>query len=440
MVCQKLDEHSCSLTTSHLWSDRTVPYIASTPNLHPTMTQRYTAFLACLSLSAAMAQECGTGRYFTANYFDAATVTSAVTYGSNTAVAGGTQILRMDVYEPTGDLLDVRPVVIVAFGGSFISGTRADVAAICQDLAKRGYVAIAPDYRVGFFFPNAATTTRAVMRGSHDMKAVVRYLRKSYSELGNPYRIDPERIISGGVSAGAISALHAVYLDQESEIPSAIAAEMPALGGVEGNSGSPGYSSEVFACYSFSGAIGDTSWIIAGDAPLASIHEVGDGVVPYYTQEVSVIGIPTGLIASGSHDIHQHAANIGLVNCFKSYPGTGHVGYLSTDFAVAMDWTAQFLGELSCGTAVSCGATTSIAGTQRPVAASAFPNPTNGNLQFELPEASIVKVIDASGRLVLSERFAQGTARMDLSSLPTGAYAAEVRNSAIETFRVVKVD
>jgi len=404
------------------------------------MIHRYTAFLSCLTLTAAVAQECGSGRYFTANYFTDVTVTSAVTYGSNTAVAGGAQTLRLDVYEPTGDLLAERPVVIVAFGGSFISGSRADVAQICEDFAKRGYVAVAPDYRVGFFFPNAATTTRAVMRGSHDMKAVVRYLRKSVAELGNPYHIDVDRIISGGVSAGAISALHATYLDQESEIPSAIAAEMPALGGVEGNSGSPGYSSAVFACYSFSGAIGDTSWIATGNAPLASIHEVGDGVVPYYTQEVSVIGIPTGLIASGSHDIHERAANIGLVNCFKSYPGTGHVGYLSSDFAVALDWTAQFLGELSCGTPVSCGATTSIAIVDRSVGSSVFPNPTNGNMQFELPEASTVRVLDASGRVFINERFAQGVAYMDLSALPAGAYAVEVRNSGLETFRVVKVD
>ncbi|MBK8499317.1 MAG: alpha/beta hydrolase [Flavobacteriales bacterium] len=167
------------------------------------------------------------------------TVTNAVVYGANIGVNGSNQTLRLDVYAPTGDAQTDRPAAIVAFGGSFISGTRADVADICQDFAKRGYVAIAPDYRVGFFFPNEATTIRAVMRGAHDMKAVVRFLRKSVAESGNPYGIDPERIIVGGVSAGAISGIHAAYLDQDSEVPAVLVPEMPALGGIEGTAAVP---------------------------------------------------------------------------------------------------------------------------------------------------------------------------------------------------------
>lgn len=387
----------------------------------------------------AYAQECAGGRYIDAGVFSAVTTTNAVVYGSNTAVAGGTQTLRLDVYEPTSDLLDQRPVVIVAFGGSFIAGSRADVADICIDLAKRGYVAVAPDYRVGFFFPNAATTTRAVMRGAHDMKAVVRFLRKTVAENGNPYRIDADRIIIGGVSAGAISALHATYLDEESEIPAVIASEMPALGGVEGNSGSSGYSSEVFACYSFSGALGDTSWIAVGDVPLASIHEVGDGVVPYYTQEVSVVGVPTGLIASGSYDIHQRAAHVSLVNCFKSYPGSGHVGYLSSDFATAMDWTAQFLGELACGSAVSCGATTGIDTHSVGEAFTVQPNPTNGAVSMNAPANGTLSVVDQSGREVMRANVVAGLRTIDLSGLPDGAYAVRIIGAISGTARVLKV-
>ncbi|MBK8499288.1 MAG: alpha/beta hydrolase [Flavobacteriales bacterium] len=197
------------------------------------MKQQYTT-LALAAGIASYPQDCSTGRYVSANLFPTVTVTNAVVYGANIGVNGSNQTLRLDVYAPTGDAQTDRPAVIVAFGGSFISGTRADVADICQDFAKRGYVAIAPDYRVGFFFPNEATTIRAVMRGAHDMKAVVRFLRKSVAESGNPYGIDPERIIVGGVSAGAISGIHAAYLDQDSEVPAVLVPEMPALGGIEG--------------------------------------------------------------------------------------------------------------------------------------------------------------------------------------------------------------
>ena len=176
------------------------------------MKHHYAAALALITTGASFGQECANGRYSTANLFPDVTVTSAVVFGSNTGVSGSNQTLRMDVYEPTGDALALRPVVICAFGGSFVGGARADVAPICTDFAKRGYVAVANDYRVGFFLPNQTTTTRAVMRGAHDMRACVRYLRKSVAELGNPYGIDTTRIFIGGVSAGAISAVHAMYL------------------------------------------------------------------------------------------------------------------------------------------------------------------------------------------------------------------------------------
>ncbi|MBK9148750.1 MAG: carboxylesterase family protein [Flavobacteriales bacterium] len=395
-----------------------------------------TAIVAAFALNCS-AQECGNGRYATANFFPDVSVTSAVVFGSNTGVNGSNQTLRMDVYEPSGDALALRPVVICAFGGSFVGGSRADVAPICTDMAKRGFVAVANDYRVGFFLPNQTTTMRAVMRGAHDMNACVRYLRKSVAELGNPYGIDTTRIYIGGVSAGAISALHAMYLDQDSEIPSQIAGELPGLGGLEGNSGSPGYSSRAHGIYSFSGAIGDSSWVVAGDPPLASIHEEGDGVVPYYTAPVYVVGLPTGLTASGSHDIHLRAAHQGLVHCFKSYPGNGHVGYLSSDQANALNWTALFLSELACGTAVSCGLSTAItdASDNRLMVA---PNPTHGPVRFELPTAALVELLDLTGRVLLQERLPGGPATLDLGPLPVGVYVIRTEGRTVAT--IVRAD
>lgn len=385
------------------------------------------------------AQDCSSGRYVTANLFSDVEVTQAVPFGSNIGVSGSTQTLYMDVYEPSGDADQLRPVVVVAFGGSFIYGTRADVADLCMDFAKRGYVAVANDYRVGFFFPNQTTTTRAVMRGAHDMRACVRYLRKSVAELGNPYGIDTTRIIIGGVSAGAISALHATYLDQESEIPAVLQPESASLGGVEGNSGNPGYSSDVAACFSFSGALGDTSWIQPDDEPVVSLHEEGDNVVPYYTAPVYVTGIPTGLTASGSHDVHQRADHLGLVNCFRSYPGTGHVGYLSYDYAAAMDYVSLFLGELVCGTPVTCGTSTGI--TENDTESGLIgPNPTTGSITVRMARASVVTVRDASGRVLMQQRFMPGLQQIDLSALPSGAYFLSTDTGPMNATPVFRLD
>lgn len=381
--------------------------------------------------------ECGNGRYTDPAYFDSVTVVTGILYGNNTGVNGQPQNLFLDVYMPTGDTLTDRPVVIVGFGGSFVAGTRQDVADLCELFAKRGFVAIAPDYRVGFFFPTEATTTRAVLRSMHDMKGCVRFLRKSVDTGGDPFGIDPSRIIVGGVSAGAIGAIHATYLDQSSEIPPILYGDTASIGGVEGNSGSPGYSSDVLACYSFSGAIGDTSWIGAGDQPLCSVHEVGDGVVPYGTQMVSVIGIPTGLTASGSSDIHPRFDNLGLANCFLSYPGNGHVGYLTSDPVNSFNFVADFCAELVCGSTPTCGALATGVNDIGPApAVHVFPNPTHDRIAVQAGEAADMVLFSADGRVVRQQRLSAGMNEVDLSGMPDGIYF--LRTGSLST-RVLKV-
>lgn len=397
-------------------------------------------FTMALASFTATAQDCPMGRYVNANLFSDVTVTQGVVFGSNTGVNGSSQTLRMDVYEPSGDVEQLRPVVVVAFGGSFITGSRGDVAFICNDLAKRGYVAVANDYRVGFFLPNQTTTTRAVMRGAHDMRACVRYLRRSVAEMGNPYRIDTTRIIIGGVSAGAISALHAMYLDQDAEVPAVLASELPGLGGLEGNSGNPGYSSQAMACYSFSGALGDSAWIEPGDEPLVSLHEDGDNIVPYYTAPVFVGGIPTGLTASGSHDLHLRAAHIGITNCLKSYDANAHVGYLQNDQANALDYVALFMGELVCGQPVSCGLSTNLAEVGKAQPLQCTPNPASISTRISLPSASDLALIDMQGRVVQRIRGGAGTVELDLANLPAGAYTVRPSNPDLAPVRLLKAD
>ena len=59
----------------------------------------------------------------------------------------------MDVYEPTGDTMAFRPLIIWAHGGSFLGGDKgdSDVAALCQRFTKRGFVCASVNYRTGFF-------------------------------------------------------------------------------------------------------------------------------------------------------------------------------------------------------------------------------------------------------------------------------------------------
>lgn len=405
------------------------------------MKQLSSIAIAAILTSQALAQsECTDGRYTDPAHFADVTVIPGVTFGSNIPVNGTNPVnLLMDIYVPTDDTLSARPVVLVAFGGSFIGGSRGDVAEICEYLAHRGFVAVAPDYRVGFFLPNANTTTLAVVRCMHDLRAAVRFLRKTVAEDGNPYQLDTDRIIVGGVSAGAIGAIHVTYLDEQSEIPPAIYGDTAAVGGLEGNSGWPGYSSDVLACWSMSGAIGDTSWIQPGDQPLCSLHETGDGVVPYGTQEVSVVGIPTGLVASGSGDIHAYLDNIGVPNCFRSYDEAQHVGYLNYDQEGALDYVGTFLANVVCGSGTLCeDLSTSVT---RPAGQGDLflsPNPASDRFFFTADEPVEVRVMDMAGRVLVAERIAPGRATIDIGQLPAGVYLVRAVGANTRTGRLVK--
>jgi hypothetical protein len=406
------------------------------------MKQLFTLIICALVASNLQAQtDCTGGRYFTENLFSTVDVTEAVTFGNNNALGSGPVDLKMDVYEPTGDTETGRAVVIMQFGGSFIAGSRGDVASQCEYFAKLGYVAIAPDYRVGFFFPSEITTTLAVLRAAHDMKAAVRYLRKTVAEDGNPYGIDPERIIIGGISAGAIGAIHAAYFDDDAEIPAYMENDTAGLGGVEGNSGTPGYSSEVLGVLSYSGAIGDSAWINTGDAPIISVHEDGDDVVPYDTREVSVSGFPTGLTASGSRDVHARARNVGLNNCLHTFAGVNnHVGYLMGGFnADVKTAVTEFLGNLACGTPTNCAETQFVGiGENEVRTIGVYPNPANNVLKFRTDEVGTVEIIDAIGRTVLSRPAGLGQNQVDISELPKGAYVMMFNGTTIGTARFIK--
>lgn len=405
------------------------------------MKHLFTATCALAWLATAAQSDCSNGRYVEMDHFDSTVVTTNVLFGWNLATNGTqTDSLQMDIYEPAGDTLSARPVVLVGFGGSFISGTRADVAPLCQMFARLGYVAIAPDYRVGVFWPNASTTYKAVMRGAHDFRACVRYLRKTVQEDGNPYRIDPDRILSGGVSAGAIAAIQAIYLDQPEEIPAVLLPDTAALGGIEGDSGSPGYSSEVLGGWSFSGAIGDTSWIVPGDKPLVSVHEMGDDVVPCWTEPVEIIGLPSGVTASGSGHIHQRMDHLGLPNCCLLYPGNDHVGYLTSDPETSLDFLIQFCASVVCGAPAGCGtiyATVPDAVAPKPLVL--VPNPTDGGTIVEVEQRTEITLLNVNGSVVLHLEVFPGRTRIDLAALPAGVYIVRTGGIAPRMARVVKM-
>lgn len=82
--------------------------------------------------------------------FDQVVRTSDVRYGTAIDKPTDRQVdLLLDIHEPQGDTAEKRPVFIFLFGGGFVSGTKEKEPRVyCEQLARRGYVAVAPSYRL----------------------------------------------------------------------------------------------------------------------------------------------------------------------------------------------------------------------------------------------------------------------------------------------------
>jgi len=377
----------------------------------------------------AQAVGCGTGRYETDNLYTVQK-TNNIQYGSNINVNNANQNLLLNFYEPDGDTATTRPLMIVAFGGSFIGGDRSQVDAICQVYTKMGYCAAAIDYRYGFPFPftiNQITTTLVVVRAAHDMKAAVRFFKKD-AATNNTYKIDTNHIIVGGVSAGAIVAIHAAYLNDDSEIPSYLYNDTTGLGGIDGVSGNPGYSSKVAGVFSYSGTIGDSNWIAPNDVPIVSFHETGDGTVPFDTREVRVSGVPTGLIASGSRDIHVRCENVGTVNLLYTYATNGHTAYLGSDPQVFQKTRDFMFDNVTCKQDVNSGI---VKKNLTEPEINLYPNPTTGILNIEsfvsTNKPYNINIYDYSGKVVFSEKNLSGSKQQLLLDLSTGIYRVNIQ-------------
>jgi len=415
------------------------------------MKKIYLLGLLAVSTFSAHAQDCSNGRYVD-EVFQNITTTSDIQYGANLDLDGDNVNLLLDVYQPTGDTETNRPIIIFMHGGSFVGGSKTgnDVVPLAEEFAKKGYVTASINYRLGmngipFPGPEEKDATETVMRATQDTRAAVRFFRRSVDTEGNPYGIDDTQIYLVGVSAGGFNALHLAYLDDNSEIPAVADLSEPGLsGGVEGESGSPGYSSEVTAIVSIAGALGDVAWMQAGDTPVLSFHGDDDATVPYGTDLITFLGIFDIMIIDGSASVHARAEDLGLINCFKPHPGAGHVPHVSNAdyYDTTVTYMTQWLKTFVCGGTDYCFdyATMSLdENTLHDV--SIYPNPASTKLTIESDGTiNAVRVIDFSGRLVKEATNINTTLlSIDVSSLPEGIYFVEsnFNNGSRTTSKVV---
>ncbi|MEN9612626.1 MAG: hypothetical protein RLZZ628_3440 [Bacteroidota bacterium] len=261
------------------------------------------------------------GRRYVQDLYPTVTQTT-VEFGKNMTWLGTVDPLYMDIFQPQGDTLSKRPAMVLAFGGGFIGGHRDSMAALAKIYAKKGYVTVTFDYRlyqIGILgFPDSVKMMPAIIQAMHDMKAAIRFLRKDAATT-NTYRIDPNNIIGGGVSAGAITALLTGMLDSTDNVSAGLRSVIAAQGGFEGNSGNAGYSSSVKGIINMSGALLFKNWLDAGDPPFVSYHGTADVVVPYGFGKNTY-----NFVCAGSRELHDQALLLGVPSTMVTAQGGGH--------------------------------------------------------------------------------------------------------------------
>ena len=210
--------------------------------------------------------------------FNQVTVQNDVQYGSAPQWVWPywNETLRLDVYQPTGDVVINRPLIIFAHAGGFLNGSKGvdNMIAICDSFARKGYVTASLDYRKGFNPLDGQSAERAVYRGIQDGKAAVRYFKENAALYG----IDTNYVYFGGMSAGGFMAVHVAYMDLESERPASTygGGTVNNLGCLDCSGNSFTHTSNVRAVLNYWGAIQDTLNIIAGDVPIMQMHGTDD--------------------------------------------------------------------------------------------------------------------------------------------------------------------
>lgn len=258
--------------------------------------------------------------------FDSVVTTTGIYFGTATPYGALAlpQDLYLDFYEPYGDTLAKRPLIVFQFGGGFAIGWRAEpvIPDFCKFFAQHGYAVASIDYRLGFNV-DSQSTVRAMYRAMQDERAALRFLASN----AQPFRIDTNNLFLTGTSAGCFSALGNCFMS-EADRPAptyGYLLEPNDLGCMDcsGNNLFGQRIPSIKAIINQWGAILDTSLITANEnIPIISFHGDQDLLVPY--EYGFPFQLPVFPPVYGSKPIHERLTSLGILNELRPLVGYGH--------------------------------------------------------------------------------------------------------------------
>jgi hypothetical protein len=315
--------------------------------------------------------------------FTTVTVSTNIVYAQNYEYFtnfASLQPISMDVYRPAGDTATNRPLILIAHNGDFLPvqytsallgrcyNDRKDSAVVelCKRFAKRGYVAVAFDYRLGWL-PTALgqenkvrSYVKAVYRGMQDAKSLIRYFKNDFAINANSYGIDTSKIVLAGSSSGAHIVVTATSLNKVSEINAATMVgagqgayirqdtigDFDGFGGIQNYDNYPGISSGFQCALVLGGDMVDTNWIEAGEVPIIAFHGLNGTNDPYNSAITTVPNTSQQIVrVYGSGNFMGRVEAFGNNNGFKpNFYLQGPPNYTGTAYTSPVEGLYPFYG------------------------------------------------------------------------------------------------
>ncbi|CAJ1332691.1 unnamed protein product [Effrenium voratum] len=233
--------------------------------------------------------------------------------------------LLLDFYHSRVDGRAQRPAVVLLHGGYLVSGDKASdsMPQLATVLAQRGYAVVSINYRkapasvlsTDLMQFDPAQAVRIVEMVQEDARAAVRFLRR----MAQAWRIDVNRILVGGDSAGAVAALYYGYVEKAPE----------------GSSGNPGFSSTIHAVLAISGTLRAEAYCDSVTQDLLALGcKITAPPAPDLTSEISKGDVPMLLWHGGQDTVipitnaiasMKRAQAVGVPSLLVMIPDGGHV-------------------------------------------------------------------------------------------------------------------
>lgn len=235
-------------------------------------------------------------------------VFSTITVERNLSYGSVSRSTLFDLYQPTGDGTGLRPLIIWMHGGGFKFGSKeaTGIQLWSTTFAHRGYICAAINYRMGskdlrFHFNDLV---KGCYDAVHDAQTAIAWFKANAGRL----RIDTNRIVLAGNSAGGMIALQAAY--------SSNAEMLRLIGNKDSSLASQAIDAgHIAAVVNFWGGIFSTNWLQNARVPIVSVHGKKDGIVPYDHK---------GYPLYGSFAIHHTADSLHIPNQLKTYDDYSH--------------------------------------------------------------------------------------------------------------------